>query len=124
MPGQLIGRAPNVDPQMQGRGFLFLVSSNSLRLAPGASVTGLLSLPGEPRRGVALPREAVVWYNGVPWVYLQTSEETFQRQQVVLDSPLPEGWFVPAGLKRGDKVVTNGGQQLFSEEVKGQLGGD
>jgi hypothetical protein len=124
VPAQLIGPAPTVDPQMQGRGFLLLVSPNPLRLAPGAAVTGLLTLPGESRSGVLLPREAVVWFNGVTWVYLQTSDENFQRQQVTLGSPLENGWFVPSGLKPQDKVVTVGGQQLLSEELKGQLGGD
>jgi hypothetical protein len=121
---QLLGPAPSVDPQMQGRGFLLLVSPNPMRLTPGAAVTGFLSLPGEPRTGVQLPREAVVWFNGVTWVYLQISEENFQREQVTLDSPLDNGWFVSRGLKPEDKVVTVGGQQLLSEELKGQLGGD
>jgi hypothetical protein len=123
VPGDLVGPAPAVDPQMQGKGYLFLVSSNSLRLVPGAAVTGLLSLPGEPRQGVLLPRSAVVRFNGTTWIYLQTSEETFQRNEVALDDPLENGWFVAKGLKPQDKVVTVGGQQLLSEELKGQ-GGD
>lgn len=123
-PAQLIGPAPSVDPQMQGRGYLLLVSPNPLRLAPGAAVTALLSLPGEPRRGVLLPRDAVVWFNGASWVYLQVSDESFERTEVKLDSPLDDGWFVAAGLKPENKVVTVGSQQLLSEEVKGQIGGD
>jgi hypothetical protein len=39
-----------------------------------------------------------------------------------LDSPLPNGWFVTKGLKAQDKVVTVGGQELLSEELKGQGG--
>jgi hypothetical protein len=124
VPAQLIGPAPSVDPQMQGRGFLLLVSPNTLRLAPGAAVTGFLSLPGEPRTGVLVQREAVVWFNGVTWVYLQVSDENFQREQVTLDSPLDNGWLVVSGLKPQDKVVIVGGQQLLSEELKGQIGGD
>jgi hypothetical protein len=118
----LLGPAPTVDPQMQGRGFLLLVSPNSSRLAPGAAVTGLLSLQGESRPGVLLPRSAVVRFNGATWVYLQTGEESFQRTEVTLDSPLKDGWFVAKGLKAQDKVVTVGGQQLLSEELKGQGG--
>ncbi|HLH52920.1 MAG TPA: hypothetical protein VKY92_04820 [Verrucomicrobiae bacterium] len=121
---EMLGPAPSVDPQMQGRGYLFLVSPNPQRLAPGAAVTALLSLPGEPRHGVLVPRSGVVWANGVTWAYQQISEEDFQRTQVTLDSPLPGGWFVANGLKPGDKIVTEGGQELFSEEVKGQIGGD
>jgi hypothetical protein len=119
---ELVGLAPVADPQMQGKGFLFLVSPNTLPLVPGASVTGFLSLPGQPRSGVLLPRNAVVRFNGATWVYLQTSEETFQRNEVTLDEPLENGWFVSTGLKPQDKVVIVGGQQLLSEELKGQLG--
>jgi len=122
VPATLLGPAPMADPQLQGRGFLLLVSPNSLRLVPGAAVTGLLSLPGEPRSGVLLPRSAVVRFNGATWIYLQTGEESFQRTEVSLDSPLANGWFVAKGLKPQDKVVTVGGQQLLSEELKGQGG--
>lgn len=122
VPATLLGPAPAVDPQMQGRGFLVLVSPNPLRLTPGAAVTGLLSLPGEPRSGVLLPRSAVMRFNGTTWIYLQTGEENFQRTEVALDSPLPDGWFVAKGLKPQDKVVSVGGQELLSEELKGQGG--
>jgi hypothetical protein len=122
LPAQLIGPAAMVDPQLQGRGFLLLVSPNPSRLAPGAAVSGFLTLPGEPQSGVAVPRNAVVRFNGTTWVYLQTGEETFQRTEVKLDSPLSEGWFVREGLKPQDKVVTVGTQQMLSEELKGQAG--
>lgn len=124
VPAELIGPAPMVDPQMQGRGFLLLVSPNALKLVPGAAVTGLLSLPGEARSGVLLPRSTVVRFNGATWIYLVTGEETFQRTEVALDSPLPNGWFVAGGLKPGDKVVSVGGQALLSEELKGLGGGE
>jgi len=124
IPAELVGPAPMVDPQMQGRGFLFLISPNSLRLVPGAALTGLLSLPGEPRSGVLLPRSAVVHFNGVTWVYLQTGEEAFQRTEVMLESPLQNGWFMSKGLKPKDKVVIVGAQELLSEELKGLGGGE
>ncbi len=116
---QFLGPSPTTDPQMQGRGFLFLVSPNNSRLTPGASVSGQILLPGEPQLGVALPREAVVRYNGAAWVYRQTSEQTFARTEVALDQLLPEGWFVRQGFKAEDKVVTTGAQLLLSEELKG-----
>lgn len=119
---EYIGPAAFVDPQMQARGFLFLVESNQSRLAPGASVTGFIVLPGEPQTGVVLPRRAVVRYNGATWIYRQTNEETFERVEVALGSPLADGWFVSEGLKPDEKVVTVGAQQLLSEELKGQGG--
>jgi len=119
---QFVGPAPAVDPQLQGRGFLFLVQSNRARLTPGAAVRGYINLPGEARSGVALPRQAILRFNGATWVYLQRGEEAFQRTEVALQAPLTEGWFVREGLKPQDKVVTVGAQQLLSEELKGQGG--
>jgi len=121
IPAQFLGPVPAVDPQMQSRGFLFLVESNAARLGPGAAITGLLALPGEPRAGVTIPRSAVVRFNGTTWVYLQTAETTFEREQANLETPLPEGWFVSSGLKPGSKVVTTAAQQLLSEELKEKI---
>jgi len=114
-----VGLAPTVDALSQGQGFLFLVSPNPAHLAPGQVVTGLLSLPGEPQTGVALPRSAVLRYNGAAWVYLQTDGTSFERKAVTLERPLPEAWFVRELLKPGDKVVIVGAQQMLSEELKG-----
>lgn len=124
LPAELLGPAPMVDPQMQGRGFLLLISPSRQKLVPGAALTGLLSLAGEPHPGVLLPRSAVVRFNGATWVYVQTGEETFERTEVTLASPLDNGWFVSQGLKPAQKVVTVGGQELLSEELKGQMGGE
>ena len=117
---QFLGAAPMVDAQTQGRGFLFLVAPNPAGLAPGASVTGFLSLPGEAQTGVAVPRDAVLRHNGATWVYLQTGEATFQRVEVALERPLDTGWFVRENLKPQDRLVTVGAQQFLSEELKGQ----
>jgi hypothetical protein len=119
---QFLGPAPAVDPQMQGRGFFFLVQSNFTLLTPGTAVRGFISLPGESHAGVAVPRRAILRFNGATWIYFQTSAETFQRTEVALQAPLNEGWFVGQGLKPQDKVVTVGAQQLLSEELKGPEG--
>jgi hypothetical protein len=68
---------------------------------------------------VAVPRSAVLRFNGATWVYRQTSDETFERLEVALDRPLENGWFVREGLKPGEKLVTVGAQQILSEELKG-----
>src|SRR5205823_9779423 len=94
LQAQLLWPAPMVDAQAQGQGFLLLVKPNPARLAPGAALTGFLSLPGEAQSGVVAPRNAVIRYNGATWVYLQTGDEIFQRIEVALDRPLEEGWFV------------------------------
>lgn len=118
LEGQPMGPAPTVDPQIQGQGFLFLVSPNPMRLTPGAAVTGFIDVPGDKQSGVAVPANAVVRNNGAAWVYLQTGDETFQRSEAKLERPLPDGWFVREGLKPEAKVVIAGAQELLSEELK------
>jgi hypothetical protein len=117
---QFVGPAPAVDPQVQGQGWLFLISPNPTRLAPGAAVTGFIDVPGDKQSGVTVPRNAIVRFNGTTWVYMQTGDDTFQRTEVKLERPLQDGWFVREGLKPEAKVVITGAQQLLSEELKGE----
>jgi hypothetical protein len=118
---QFAGTAPTVDPQLQGQGFFFLVSNSSANLLPGAAVTGYITYSGETQTGVLVPRSAIVRFNGMSWVYQQTSDTSFSRIEVHLLQPLAEGWFVRGPLKPGDKVVTLGAQLLLSEELKEQV---
>jgi hypothetical protein len=86
-----------------------------------------LVLPGEPRPGVIVPRDAVLRHAGETFVYLQ-KDDVFQRQAVALERPVADGWFVGVGtndhppLQPQEKVVVVGAQQLLSEELKGQGG--
>ncbi len=111
--------APNVDPQTQGRGFMFMVKPNSLRLTGGESVIGYLKIPGEPLAGAIIPREAVVRTEGTGWVYLlNVAGDAFTRVAVALDHPTEAGWFVTNGVSTSNRVVVAGAQQLLSFEIK------
>ena len=110
--------APSVDPQMQGRGFIFLLKPNSLRLTAGESVVGYIKIPGEPLAGVIIPRDAVVRTEGAGWVYvLNSAGDAFTRVEVALDRPAEAGWFVTKGVAAGEYVVVVGAQQLLSLET-------
>lgn len=114
---EFLGEAPMVDPQTQSRGFLFLVRTNAVGLAPGAAVTGYLATAGELSAGVVVPRSAVLRHEGLAWIYLESQGTNFTRRAVSLDRPLDRGWFVPAGGGPGDHVVSVGAQTLLSEEL-------
>jgi hypothetical protein len=114
-----LDKATSVDPQMQGRGFLFLLKPNSLRLTAGEAVVGYLQIPGEPIRGVTIPREAVIRTEGAGWAYvLNQGGEGFTRLEVALDRPTEAGWFVTNGVTASNSVVVAGAQQLLSFEAK------
>ncbi|MDB6065438.1 MAG: hypothetical protein JWR26_1646 [Pedosphaera sp.] len=117
-----LGATAGVDPQMQGRGFIFLVKQNGTGLVSGEAVTGYLKVPGETLEGVVIPRAAVVRTEGTGWVYvLKGSAEAFRRTQIPLDHATDAGWFVSKGVTAEDYVVVTGAQTLLSEEMKASL---
>jgi hypothetical protein len=83
---------------------------------------------GSQQKGVLLPREAVLWWQGKSWVYVETEPGNFMRKEVSLDTPLSNGWLIRQGLMPGNHVVTIGAQQLLSQEFRSQTqvvgGGD
>jgi len=116
LEAEFIGPVPVADAQTQGQGFLFLLRKNPL--PPGTAVLGWLAVSAKAREGVIVPRSALVRHEGEAFVYLQVDEELFERKEVALEHPLPNGWFVEDGLKPEQKIVLTGAQQLLSEELK------
>ena len=118
-----LGAAAGIDPQLQGRGFVYLVKPNALPLLAGQAVTGFLKVAGAQLSGVIVPREAVIRTEGAGWVYiLNKGGDVFTRTEIPLDRPVEAGWFVTKGVTENDYVVGTGAQQLLSIELKGQGG--
>jgi hypothetical protein len=119
---KFLGPAPATDPQLQGQGFILSIQPNALSLAFGQAVSGYLKVPGEPVKGVIVPREAVVRTQGAAWVYVMNAGgESFTRREISLDRPAERGWFVSSGITPRDYLVDVGAQTLLSEELKGAL---
>jgi hypothetical protein len=110
-----------VDPKTQGQTFLVRLQADGFAVRPGQAVTAYLTAPGEPLSGVVIPPEAIVRYAGKAWVYVQTERETFVQREVATDRPVETGWFVGAGFKPGERVVTTAAQTVLSEELKAQI---
>jgi multidrug efflux pump subunit AcrA (membrane-fusion protein) len=123
LEGRRTGLAPT-DPQLLGETFLFSVDAGDQLLRPGMALTAYLRLPGEPTKGVLLPRSAIVRQEGSLWAYVRTADDKFARRAVERATPVEGGWFVPAGFKAGDAVVTAGAQMLLSEELKAKIQGE
>lgn len=124
LPATVFSIAPNVDPKTQGQGFILKIDSPSLSLRPGAAVKALLEISGEPRKGVLIPRDAVIRMEGKTWIYVAEAENKFTRREVKLEIPTDKGWFATTGVKADEKIVIEGGQTLLSEEQKSQIKAD
>jgi hypothetical protein len=114
----VLGSAPNVEPQIQGQGFVLLVRDAGL--IPGAAIRAWLATSRAPQSATVVPRSALLRQNDEVLVFVQAAPELFVRRAVTLAQPIEIGMVVRTGLKPGDRVVTVGAQQLLSEELKGQ----
>ena len=121
---RLVSPFPRLDSRIQSPSFLY-VTPGQPGLIPGLNLTVLLS-SGPLWRGVTVPANAVVWWEGKAWAYVQLSTTQFSRREVQTQFPVNEGWFAPitthpkSAFKPGDKLVVNGAQQMLSEEFRSQ----
>jgi hypothetical protein len=117
---RLVGPLPEVNPQIQGISFLYLVPRRP-GMAVGMNLVVLVPV-GPLLRGSVVPQSAVVWWQGKAWAYQETSDNTFTRREVPTENPLREGYFVRGTVfAPGTKLVTAGAQALLSEEFRSQI---
>jgi hypothetical protein len=119
---EILSPAPVADPQVQGASFLALVREHSL--PAGASLRAMLSGRGESTEGLTIPRAAVVYHQGSPWVYVLGEEDNFERKIVSLGQSIRDSVVITNGVTADEQVVTTGAQQLLSAELQaGDSGG-
>jgi hypothetical protein len=112
-----IGIAPRVDPRLQGASYFYLAPGG--KLSAGMNVTARFA-GTQTRSGAIVPSDAVVSFQGKSWVYIKRDSTHFVRREVSIDTPVSGGFFV-ANVPPGSQLVTNGAQQLLSEEMRSQL---
>jgi hypothetical protein len=112
---KLVSRFPQVDPRIQGPGFLYVTSAQGT-LAPGLNVVAHLSY-GPRLKGVIVPSSAIIWWQGEPWVYVETASGQFTHKAVQSDHPVAGGFFCATGFKPGEKVVVQGAEQILAIEL-------
>ena len=112
-----ISPAPAIDPAFQSPAFIGLIETPAAPLAAGLALTGVLELEGEPRLGIFVPQDAVVFYLGKAWVYQKEEGDLFERVEIPVDVPVEGGWFVAADVLEPHPAVTKGAQALLSKET-------
>ena len=118
-PAQFVSAYPSVDSKVQSPSFLYVTPSTP-ELISGMTLVVLLPT-GPLTRGVVMPGNAIVWWQGKAWAFVQIAPDRFARREVSADTPVPNGWFVSTGLAPGEKIVVRGAQQLLSEEFRSQI---
>jgi hypothetical protein len=116
---QFVSAYPSVDSRVQSPSFLYVTLATS-DLIPGMTLVVLLPT-GPLTRGVVMPGNAIVWWQGKAWAFVQIAPDRFARRVVPAETPVPNGWFVSTGFAPGEKIVVRGAQQLLSEEFRSQI---
>jgi hypothetical protein len=112
-----VSPATRADPRIQSLSFFYTVPAES-GVLPGMNVLAFLP-SGASAEGVAVPAEAVVWWQDRAWIYRRTGPEAFVRNQIATEQPAPEGGFIIKDLRA--EIVTRGAQFLLSEEFRAQI---
>jgi hypothetical protein len=112
--GALLGPAPATDALTQGRAFLVLIEQQPP--TPGTALAGELRFPEDAISGVLVPRNAILWQDGAPCVWVEAAPDTFERRGISLYEGHDGGW-VSTGLEAGTRVVVSGAQELLSQEL-------
>src|SRR5262249_29345501 len=104
---------------IQGVSFFYNVPASS-DLLPGMNVVALLPLDSTID-GVVVPENAIVWWQGRPWIYVKTAPSSFARRPIAVDYPLPEGGYPNRSLTSVTEIVVKGAQMLLAEEFRAQV---
>ncbi|SIT46625.1 conserved exported hypothetical protein [Paraburkholderia ribeironis] len=117
VPAQKLSASPLADPSVQGNPWFYAVD----HLLPVGTRTSVnVPSPAPGAQALAIPEQAVIWYGGQTWTYVQTAPDRFTRRYVPAGNEHERGFVVTSGFHAADRVVTQGAQLLLSEELKPQ----
>lgn len=113
----VLGPAAAADTQLQTTGALAIVSGPAAaHFGVGQVFDAQMAGPGVARGGVIVPRSAILRVDGGLWIYRAGKNSEFERTELQNAHAVSDGWFVPAGLNPGEKVVVSGAGSLFGLE--------
>lgn len=67
--------------------------------------------------GVVIPRSAVIYADGAPWVFVARSENAYERRKVSIDRPAQDGYFDDHVVLAGERVVSQGAGLLLAAQI-------
>jgi hypothetical protein len=111
-----------LDQKTQRPAWIIRFEASEKAPAVGAAVTATLACEGDSAKGVLVPADAIVHFNGLAWVFVEAKPGEYERRLITLDRPLTGGWFAEGEFEAGDHVVTTGAVNLLAVENKSLLG--
>ncbi|MEI6486856.1 MAG: hypothetical protein WCO11_11385 [Sphingomonadales bacterium] len=120
VPVQLLGRAAQADPRVQGAALLAVLRGASVRLAPaGRQLPAIISGSGQDN-GTIVPRSALLRQNGDLFVYVAAGNR-FERRVISAGRPVAAGWFT-TDIAPGTSIVTAGAGSVLAAETGAEAG--
>lgn len=113
---RLLSAAPTVDSHIQGRAYFYVMDAHGA--APGMVLNARFNA-GQQLPGALLPVDALLWWQGKQWTYVEVSPGHFERHEAPAASKQDKGWFVP-GFEAAT-VVSRGAQELLSQELRSAI---
>jgi cobalt-zinc-cadmium efflux system membrane fusion protein len=122
---EFMSQEPIVDPKSRLATWVIDVSPGSapekdVDLRPGSAVVVTIKA-GTPRKVLAVPRQAVVEISTRPYVFVQTTGESFQKRRVELGASDGDWVEIRSGVEAGERVVTEGGFDVHIASLAGTV---
>jgi len=115
--GTVVDISPIIDEHTRAAKVIFQLPNSGRALRIGMQANVRLDA-GEQANVMMIPKEAVLDHEGKKIVYVLLSGEEFERREVTLGDELGGKAAVLAGLKAGERVVTQGAYQLKLQELR------
>mgnify|MGYP001597870181 FL=1 len=113
----LLTPAPSLGGGTPGSRYFLLADAGDW--VPGMLLSARIPQPDQRLEGVAVPRAAIVWHQGLRWVYVEPETNIFVRYQVGARELLGDDRVVlAADIRPGTRVVVQGAQALLAEEFR------
>ena len=119
--GKISRFSPTIDPQKRTLRFWVEVANPSGKLKPNL-FSEMNIVVGGQGEVLAIPQEALISTEGESFVFVE-EKGSFRRADVVLGARDDRFVEVKKGLLPGDKVVTDGKQQLYTQSLIARQGG-
>ena len=112
-----ISKAPIGDLDIQGSSYFYLTSSNDLMI--GSKINSYIESAEDSHvKKFHIPKSAIIWNEGKPWIYAESSNNSFVRHPLFKLKRLIMAGLFSLKIYPLKTIVTKGAQLLLSEEYK------